>query len=213
MIKKLIFLDTETTSLDRRRRRIWEIGYIIRHLPPDDGRATSDVEKHCFLRQELDKADQASLKVGRYYARHPNPHKTYIPGDPSLTDYAVVQDWILPDFAGATIVGAVPSFDEESLASMVRQCGMLPTWNHHLVDIASMAMGLFPDFRETSFNSVLAQLGIEYDPDERHTALGDARLVRDAYDVMANWPRTDSPTRLHIDGRGYKLVGADAGQV
>ena len=64
---RIVFLDTETTSL-RWDRRAWEVGLIVR----DPGR--DDQEHHWFIDirdLDLGNADLMSLKIGRFYERHP----------------------------------------------------------------------------------------------------------------------------------------------
>lgn len=176
----IIFLDTETTSLDRRTRQIWEIGWIKRT-------SNEDLERHMFIEVTLEYADIASLRIGDYFRRHPDPYRKMSviqfdgrgPKSP-----AVAAKILAEEFQGATIVGAVPSFDEESMAGLLYSTGYTPTWHYHLVDIESMAAGRLQVKPPWNFNTLLSAFGLEYVESERHTALGDARMVRDLYDAV-----------------------------
>lgn len=76
---RLVFIDTETTSL-RPDRRAWEVGLIervpvvVRHPDGPDTSSTEDREHHWFIDTEdldLGNADLMSLKIGRFHERHP----------------------------------------------------------------------------------------------------------------------------------------------
>jgi DNA polymerase III epsilon subunit-like protein len=173
---RLIFLDTETTSLDRRKREIWDIAYIIRDYQHED------IERQFFLDPPMKDADPTSLKIGGYWERHPNWKRTS-PKGVCLSEYSAARR-VAQDFLNAHIIGAVPSFDEETLYKFLRSCGIAPTWHYHLIDIESMAaaaVGLEPPY---NFDKLLAEFGLTYNEEDRHTALGDARMVRDLYDKI-----------------------------
>jgi DNA polymerase III epsilon subunit-like protein len=89
---------------------------------------------------------------------------------------------------GAVLIGAVPSFDEETLAGMLYRHGLCPTWHYHLVDVETLAAGALRMPPRWDFDSVLAAYGLTYDEADRHTALGDARMVRDLYDAVMQRP-------------------------
>ncbi|MFD0478080.1 hypothetical protein ACFQ0B_65335 [Nonomuraea thailandensis] len=65
-MKKLAFLDLETTSLDERHGDLWEIGLIMRDLRQP---IRTDIEHWWQVRPDLTLADPNALKVGRYYER------------------------------------------------------------------------------------------------------------------------------------------------
>lgn len=182
---RTIFFDTETTSLHRTKRRIWDVGYIIRddHAP--------DIEKQFFVSASLRNADPISLQIGGYYDRYPNPFPSF-----SSRAFAAVEDQIITepemceivarDFYNAYLVGAVPSFDEETLARAFHRYSYQITWKYHLIDIESLAAGALGMLPPWNFDNILLSYGLEYDERDRHTALGDARMVRDLFDkVMA----------------------------
>jgi DNA polymerase III epsilon subunit-like protein len=178
----LVFIDTETTSL-RHDRRAWEIAVIVRK--PGD----VDSEHSWFVDLDdldLGNADLMSLKVGRFYDRHPDV-KPIGDVDPFI-DQCVRETYALEQVErltrGAHLVGAVPNFDADVLGARMRACGICPSWHYHLVDVETLAAG-HRGFRPPwGFDDILAAYGLEYDEADRHTALGDARMARDLYDAV-----------------------------
>lgn len=172
----LVFLDTETTSL-RHDRRAWEIGLIAR----DD--AGQEAELSWFIDlDDLDmgNADLMSLKIGRFHDRHPDVSGE---GGATYSESTALLD--IEDCArGATIVGAVPWFDTDVLGQRMRANGICPSWHYHLVDVETLAAGALKMPPPWDFDKLLAAYGLTYDEADRHTALGDARMVRDLYDAV-----------------------------
>ena len=178
---KLIFLDTETTSLDRRSRQCWDIGYIIRE-------GNTEHTTQMFVYADLADADFTSLKIGGYYQRHPDPFRYGRLGQDGREDAVVspkvAAGRIAQDFKDGIIIGAVPSFDEETLANLLHEHGLAPTWHYHLIDIESMAAGHLKARPPWNFDTLLAAFGLIYDERDRHTALGDAVMVKELYDAV-----------------------------
>jgi DNA polymerase III epsilon subunit-like protein len=176
----LVFLDTETTSL-RHDRRVWEVGLIARR---DDG---PDVEHAWFVDADdidLGNADLMSLKIGRFHDRHPQARTDR---EFSFTDVEPEDDVMAGVEAitrGATIVGAVPWFDADVLGQRMRAMGICPSWHYHLVDVETLAAGALRHQPPFDFDLLLKLFGLTYDEADRHTALGDARMVRDLYDAV-----------------------------
>lgn len=217
----IVFLDTETTSL-RPDRRAWEVGMIRR----DD---TGERECRFFVALvdiDLQSSDPFSLSVGRFWERHPHARRLAAGGGPfawqngdSMWSLSGGQTaWEVPDGMvvdaadaaaivsawthGAHLVGAVPAFDAEVLAQMLRDNWLCPGWHYHLIDVEALAVGWLARKFEAD-----AQLAIpygtaaraEFEPpwesewlsralgvelpsdDERHTALGDARWAARVY--------------------------------
>lgn len=175
---RLIFLDTETTSV-RHDRRAWEIGIIVR----DD--VHGDREQSWLIDQDdldLGNADKRSLQVGRFYDRHPQFNGTTNTVWCEEEAAALIELEYL--VRGARIVGAVPSFDAQVLGERMRANGICPSWDYHLIDVESLAAGALRLAPPWKLDDLLAAYGLKYDDSERHTALGDARMVRDLYDVV-----------------------------
>lgn len=195
----ICFLDTETTSL-RHDRRAWEIGIIARA----DGK--KDVEHHWFIDADyldLGNADVMSLKIGRFYERHPQARTDKVFSYTDVQDEADALHQIEVVTRGAHLVGAVVSFDADVLGQRMRAHGICPSWHYHLVDTEALAIGwlqrkavgigyraeLAAELRELAqppwkSDDLSAALGITVSEDERHTALGDARWARAIYDAV-----------------------------
>lgn len=175
---RLVFIDTETTSL-RHDRRAWEIALIVRD--PDVGR---DVENTFLIDSadlDLGNADLMSLKIGKFYERHP-----YATGDLTTTIWSEYRALVEVErlTRGAVLVGAVPNFDAEVLGNCMREHGICPSWHYHLIDVETLAAGALKLPPPWNFDKVLSRYGLTYDEADRHTALGDTRMVRDLYDAI-----------------------------
>lgn len=177
----LLFIDAETTSLDRRTRQIWELA-IIRREP--DGQRT----EFCALVSDVNlfAADPKSLKIGGFHERHPRGDRWN--GDRStllLTEAqvsGVALSLMTPD---AFWVGAVPWFDELSIDNLLFAYG-LPTerYHYHLIDVETAAAGALQLQPPWDFDALLAAYKLAYDEADRHTALGDVRMVERLYDAV-----------------------------
>ncbi len=182
---RIVFLDTETTSL-RPDRRAWDIGLILR----DPGQP--DVEHQWFVptwELDLANADPFALNIGHFYERHPQMNGDGIAADWERPDEGEVLDEVERLTRGAHLVGAVPDFDAEVLATRMRVHGIAPSWHYHLIDVEALAVGFIAgcaaDPVPLPWNSdeLTAQLGLDPVPEaDRHTALGDARWARAIYD-------------------------------
>lgn len=175
----IVFLDTETTSL-RHDRRVWDLAYIVRR----DGKP--DWERAGFIdSRDLDfaNADPFSLKIGGFYERHPQRNSLH--RDSSEVESEREALLTLERHArGATIVGAVPNFDTEVLGARMRAHGIAWSWHYHLVDVETLAAGAMRKPPPWDFDELLKAYGLTYVENDRHTALGDARMVRDLYDAV-----------------------------
>lgn len=186
MTNPLCFIDTETTSL-RPDRRAWEVAVITRDI---DGQ---DTEYTWFVTADdlnLGNADLRALHVGGFYQRHPA-------AAPAPVAVALDEEHVLREVEaltrGTTIVGAVPDFDADVLGRRMRRHDLCPSWHYHLVDVETYAAGRLRTPPPWNFDTMLAQYGLSYNEADRHTALGDARMVRDLYDAVIAGDATTNP--------------------
>ena len=193
----IVFMDTETTSL-RHDRRAWEVALIARD------NTGKEIEESWFIDcddLELGNADLMSLKIGKFYERHPDVIDVE-QGQPiswGREEFEVLKD-VEAITRGATIVGAVPWFDTDVLGQRMRAHGLCPSWHYHLVDVETLAAGALHQPPPWGFDDLLAAYGLTYDEADRHTALGDARMVRDLYDAVlsaASCPIAKEPQTEH----------------
>jgi len=198
---RVVFLDTETTSL-RHDRRAWEVGLIVR----DPGKP--DAEHQWFVDMydlDLGNADVMSLKIGRFYDRHPQARDGQDEGWADTVSELEVMRRVEQLTRGAHIVGAVPNFDTEVLGARMRANGICPSWHYHLCYVEALTVGYLAgrgidgiqgdpegatartfDPRDLPWKSddLSAALGITVSDEDRHTALGDARWARAIYDAV-----------------------------
>lgn len=200
---RIVFYDTETTSL-RPDRRAWEVGLIVR----EPGKP--DAEHHWFVQSydlDLGNADVMSLNIGRFYERHPQFALGVTPmGGVNVHSERTVLLEVEPITRGAHIVGAVPNFDTDVLAARMRAHGICPSWHYHLTCVEVLASGWLNrhaavlENREATLDEatrlrilatppwksddLCAALGVAVSEEDRHTALGDARLAMRVYDAV-----------------------------
>lgn len=168
---RFVFLDTEATGLDESRHELTEIAWIVRL---EDG---TEVERQYFPSHTLDAADESALELTAYHRR--------IAGQ-ATTPMSVWLAQFLEDARGAVIVGAVPDFDNRHLLKSCRKLGLEPTWDHHLLDVATLALALIAPDPEPprSLARTCEALGVPHDKDQAHGALYDARQVKAVFDAV-----------------------------
>src|SRR5690606_13965152 len=133
MSAPLIFLDTETTGLSL-DDDIWEFAAIRRE--PDGTEATM----HLFIVHDWEKCqflpDRFRNEHERRFALH--ARDAISPGSAAFE----ISEFMEP--AGdqkVHVVGAVPNFDTERIALLLRQFGYEPRWHYHLIDVETLAIG------------------------------------------------------------------------
>lgn len=188
----IAFLDTETTGLDPVRHEVWEVGLILRKPDPDGG-WQADEEYLWQLPVDLSEADLIGLNVGRFKERRWEGITDDVvggiwPADGTGNGAELPLDtWaeVFMDLTwGAHIVGAVPDFDSRRLGDLLLRHGALPAWHYHLVCaevLAAGKLGMLPPWRS---DDLAFALGVEVSEEDRHTALGDARMARAMYDAV-----------------------------
>ena len=168
---RFVFIDTETTGLDFRRHELTEVSWIVRF---EDGR---ELTRQFFPHHTTDGADEAALELTHYHERIAPQDKS--PASEWLTCF-------LEDARGAILVGAVPDFDARHLEMAAHKLGLEPTWDHHLLDVETLALPLIAPGPEAprSLAKTCRALGIPHDPEQAHGALYDAQQAMRAFDAV-----------------------------
>lgn len=193
---RFVFVDTEATGLDHERHELTEVSWVVRF---EDGR---QAERRFFPTHTTDGADADALELTHYEQKIAPQPKT--PASEWLTLF-------LEDARDAVLVGAVPDFDAKHLERMCRKLGLEPTWDHHLVDVETLALPLISPGPEAprSLAKTCAALGIPHDRDQAHGALYDAlqamRVFDRVWELLAQLRADDAPLPAPVPreaGRG-----------
>lgn len=194
----LAFVDTETTGLDPVRHDVWEVALILRK----PGRP--DEELLWQLPVDLARADLIALNIGRFHERrwrareqldavNPVDGKWRRSGGDTCVGEQDMAEWAARFMNltwGAHLVGAVPDFDSRRLGDLLLRHGATPGWHYHLVDVETLAAGYLAGSGQASAqppwksDDLATALGVDVPGDDRHTALGDARMARAIYDAV-----------------------------
>lgn len=193
---RIVFADTETTSLDRDTREIWEIGLIIR----DPGCPDREVEI-IVADADFTFANPYSLDIGRAYERHPKFTGRNKVGDgaPLYMSQADAAAAVEEETRKATIVGMVPNFDTLNFEVLLQRHGLPYSGHYHLLDAENLILGYLwgqrsagrdvpdPGMPRWDSDELSRMVGVEPPGDlDRHTAIGDARWTRDLWDVVSS---------------------------
>jgi DNA polymerase III alpha subunit (gram-positive type) len=166
---RLVFVDTEATGLDHRIHQLTEVAWILRE---PDGTETT---RRFVPEHTLEGAEDKALEITRYHE--------LLADEPRTPDEEWV-DVLLADAAGAVLVGVVPDFDARHLLQACQRVGRAPTWDHHLLDVGTLAMPLLADAPEVprGVASLCVSLGVDHEPARAHGALYDAQQTMRCFD-------------------------------
>ncbi|MGW0043452.1 hypothetical protein [Rhodococcus sp. NPDC003348] len=196
--RPIVFLDTETTGLHHDRRP-WEIAMIRRD--------TNGIEIEQLIQVidiDLTTAELKGLQIGGFFERYVGHNPIGADSNIEIVTEKEAAELVYITTAGAIIVGAVPNFDTEVLAAMLRRHKLCPAWHYQLVDVETLAAGwiagrereatalgfplrledrkVAPPWRSDDLSRAC---GVNPPSDvDRHTALGDARWVKRWYDRL-----------------------------
>jgi DNA polymerase III alpha subunit (gram-positive type) len=179
--RRLVFLDTETTGLNKTMAQIIELAWGIEQEPI----------RAFILPHSLRNAEAKALEINRYWQRGLD----HQPRDPHALDQ------FTQIAAGNIMVGANIHYDLDLLA---RAIGFEPWW-HRAIDIEVYAQAVF-GLDEPPGLRIIRELLVErgYDvPEPDHTAIGDTLTVRACYYLLngiarartatADWPAVEMP--------------------
>ena len=192
-VRNHLFLDTETTGTGR-DRRIWDVGMVVY-----DQRGHRSELSYLIADVDLSGADHRTLEYGHFSRRHPLAGGTPESGTEVRPEKDVVRE-IFRLAYGATVAGIVVNFDTEGLmATFARHNLCWPAW-HHLQDVEGWALGALvghsvhvPEIAQA--HAELLDMATQRPPrwttddiaeafripaipaEQRHTAIGDARLA------------------------------------
>lgn len=171
--RPIAFTDIESDGL-RPDRKLWEIAVIRREVDGTETRATYIV---CDV--DLRHAEPQALAMNNYTersAREPGPDEHRLP------EWRVAQR-VAAMLQDATIVGAQPHFDAETIRMMLDRHGMDPTWHYRLRDVESMTAAYLG--QDTGgLAACMEALGLPFDKAVQHTAAGDAQAARAIWDTI-----------------------------
>lgn len=156
-------VDVETTGLDPRIHQPYEVSVW---------RSDHDQPTTLGLPHTLEHADPHGLAIGRYHDRGFAPR---------TTDRGEVQQ-LLRLLTDVTLVGSNPAFD----AAMLTRFIGCQVWSHRLIDVAQAAMWVLDVDQPLGLAKLVGRLQTlgHAIPDPDHTAEGDVRATKAAYNAL-----------------------------
>ena len=202
---RIAFFDTETTGLeDAGPHEMWEFGMVLRR----DDDPTTDTEYAWQWVVDLTHADPKALEINGYHTRNqalragmapgqgvavtdaarwliPNPVERSEAGELFVAPLTTLQiAWTIGELLdGAHVAAANVDFDVRFTKKFLQAHRIKARWDYHHVEIQSYAAGrrgLRPPWK---FATLLDLYGVPLPEGAAHTALGDARGVRDLWDA------------------------------
>ena len=179
----LAFVDTETLGLHP-DAPIWEFA-AIRRSP--NGMGWTEDALHFFIHHDPQPWEHtlAEQFAADYHARYDESEAFR----PSAAARAIAVF-----LHGTNLVICNPAFDDPRLAALLRRNDFEPSWHYHPDDISSLAKGYLAARGELpaqpwKSEQLSTALGVDPARYERHTAMGDARWVRDQWDIVMGGAR------------------------
>lgn len=197
-------VDLETTGViespaDLDHHRVYEIGAVIR-VPGEPDREYHrwiDLTDLAGVDLSPDGPNKVALSIGRFHDRHPQWNGDLVAAMSGVRREEEVAAELVELLDRATLAGVqVGSHDAPSLDAMLARHGRKRSWSYRHTEISTYATAGLGLLVSPGLDDLLAGYGIAVDPQERHTALGDARLECLLLDAAA--------TRLRLAG----LAGA-----
>lgn len=193
-MKRLAFVDTETTHLSAETGDVWEVAVILR-----DGAGQAE---HVWQFRPLTPltADPKALEVGGYAERFAVPDgewAAYTTGgdiDPMTRTDAI--DEIAAMLKGAVLVANNAAFDDRHLRALLQLGAEEQPWHYRPTCVMARAEGYLAAVDPAwmaeqekkgpiSSRTLSRRLGVEPPGDDAHQALADARWAMAVYDAVA----------------------------
>jgi DNA polymerase III epsilon subunit-like protein len=171
----LAFIDTETTGLGP-GAQAWEVAVILRGGFEPRG----EDRKVLIQIQGFDEADfePEALAVSGFADRYGKSEGAIHMPLPAAANRLA---YLLAD---RHLVAANPAYDASIIERMLRACRYEPPWHFRLVDVEALAMGAKAWWKPRGLQDTATALGISFDRDKMHTAMGDADLARRIHDHL-----------------------------
>lgn len=182
----IVFCDLETTGLDPARHTICEIGLI---------KGGETIHEMLELEpSELKVAESAALRINRFYERRgkegglPYGEILTMDKDGYFQPRRDLAQQIVEFTDECILAGNNVKFDQQFLEAWLRRHGACPTWDYHVLDVPTYAAGVLhgasytevgPPYKSSKISKALDIP----EPEEAHTALGDARWAKDVYEA------------------------------
>jgi DNA polymerase III epsilon subunit-like protein len=186
MSTDITFVDTETLGLHP-DAPIWEFAAIRR----SDNKETAE---HFFIQHDntgwLDDYAEPFL---RDYVNRFEPRNALPPFTAAQRIHAITE--------GAHIVGAVPNFDTERLAKLLRENTFKPSWHYHLIDVENIVVGFLAGrgkLMKPPWDSEQLSRAVGVPPAlfDRHTAMGDVLWVQAQWDAVMTTRKAEAVSDL-----------------
>ncbi|MEM6303468.1 MAG: 3'-5' exonuclease [Pseudomonadota bacterium] len=158
-----VVFDLETTGLSVAQDAIVQIG-AVRVV---NGARVAGEEYHSYVNPERP-IPPASTRIHHVSDAHVATAPTIAQAGQALHDFA----------RGAVLVAHNAPFDMGFLKRHEAEIGA--AWDHSVLDTVLLSAVAFGTTEEHSLDALCARLGIEIAAEERHTALGDARVTAEA---------------------------------
>ncbi|QOC55926.1 DNA polymerase III subunit [Gordonia phage DirtyBoi] len=176
------FVDTETTGLHL-LDEIWEFAAIIRRLDGTESTVHFHIEHDQSLADDLPE---------RFRADH---NRRFGNDDIQVHTRLDAARIIHAALLGVHIVGVNPAFDAGFLERLLDAGGCEPSWNHHLIDLSAVTVGVLLGAGEHvdlpwKSDALSERVGVPTADDAgqsiyaRHTAMGDVQWTRDWFDAL-----------------------------